>query len=71
MFLFLEVNSVTVYDVLGREIATLVDGEESAGVYKVTFNRAEYASGVYFYRIVAEGTNGKQFVAIKKFMLVK
>ncbi|MCL5267093.1 MAG: T9SS type A sorting domain-containing protein [Bacteroidetes bacterium] len=76
-----EASHVTlrVYDVLGREVAILVDGEENAGVYKVAFNGARYASGVYFYRLVAsevepiaaEGTNGKQFVAIKKFMLVK
>ncbi len=63
--------TLKVYDVLGRTVATLVDGAESAGVYKVNFNASKYASGVYFYRIVAEGKNGNRFVAIRKLMLLK
>ncbi len=67
------VSQVTlkVYDVLGREVATLVDGQENAGVYKVNFNASRYASGVYFYRIAAVGNGGQRFAAIKKLMLVK
>ena len=63
--------TLKVYDILGRTMATLVDGAESAGVHKVNFNASKYASGVYFYRIVAEGKNGSRFVAIRKLMLLK
>ena len=67
------VSNVTlkVYDILGREVAALVNGQENAGVYKVNFNASRYASGVYFYRIVAEGAKGDRFVAIKKMLELK
>ncbi len=42
---------LAVYDVLGREVATLVDREETAGYHNVTFDGSRFASGVYFYRL--------------------
>ena len=63
--------TLQVFDVLGRGVATLVNGQQNAGVYKINFNASQYASGVYFYRIVAEGKDGARFVAIKKMMLLK
>jgi Secretion system C-terminal sorting domain len=63
--------TLKIYDVLGREVATLVSGQQNAGAYKVTFNGARYASGVYFYRLVAEGNNGTRFVSVKKVVLMK
>ncbi|HTR82738.1 MAG TPA: T9SS type A sorting domain-containing protein [Bacteroidota bacterium] len=45
--------SLKVYDVLGREVATLVDQELAASSYSVTWNAGNAASGVYFYRLVA------------------
>jgi hypothetical protein len=63
--------TLKVYDVLGREVATLVDGQQNAGVYKVSFDGSRFASGVYFYRIVAEGNNGQRFISIKKLVLMK
>ena len=77
------VSQVTlkVYDVLGREVATLVKGPENAGVYTVNFNASRFASGVYFYRIdaignsaqsgSASGGDGQHFVSIKKLVLMK
>ncbi len=41
--------TLTVYDVLGRVVATLVDSKQSAGSYDVTFDGDKFASGVYFY----------------------
>ncbi len=55
-----------VYDVLGREVATLVDEEKPAGRYNITFDASKYSSGVYFYRISAGG-----FSLIKKMVLLK
>jgi hypothetical protein len=55
-----------VYDVLGRNVATLVNEKMNGGNYKVDFNASGFASGVYFYRLEAGA-----FQATKKFMLVK
>ena len=43
-----------VYDLLGREVATLVDAEKSAGQYEVFWNAGDMASGIYFYRMITE-----------------
>ncbi len=58
--------SLRVYDVLGREVATLVDGLRAAGSYTVTFDGRDLATGLYFARLEA-GAN----VQIQKLMLVK
>jgi hypothetical protein len=58
--------SLKIYDVLGREIATLVNEEKSAGRYEVVLNASAYASGVYLYRLAAGS-----FSEIKKMLLIK
>ena len=72
--------SLRVYDVLGREVATLVSGEQPAGVYRAEWNasvasgvsaKGGYASGVYFYRLEAIGNDGRAFVETKKLLLLK
>ena len=63
--------SLKVYDVLGREVATLVNQKQNAGSYSVTFDASRLASGVYFYRLVAVGDNGQRFVAVKKLLVLK
>ncbi|OYV86966.1 MAG: hypothetical protein B7Z63_03175, partial [Ignavibacteriae bacterium 37-53-5] len=67
------VSNVTlkVYDILGRVVATLVSGRETAGTYSVTFDGSRLASGVYLYRIIASGNGGQRFVSVKKLVLVK
>lgn len=52
---------------LGREIATLVNEEKSAGNYKFEFNASDLASGVYYYHI----TVGNEFIETKKMLLIK
>jgi len=46
--------TLKVFDVNGREVATLVDGEMAAGEHAVTFARRELASGIYFYKLTAD-----------------
>lgn len=58
--------SLKVFDMLGREVAVLVDGKVNAGSHEVTFNAKGLSSGVYFYRLE---TNG--FVDTKQFTLIK
>lgn len=58
--------SLKVYDVLGREVATLVSDRQSAGRYEVKWDASGLPSGVYFYRLSA-GT----FVHVKKMLLMK
>jgi hypothetical protein len=44
-----------VYDVLGREVATLYSGRCQPGVYAAAFNGSDLASGVYLYRLSTDG----------------
>jgi hypothetical protein len=55
-----------VFDVSGREVATLENSERAAGIHQVTFDAHHLASGVYYYRLVSDG-----FVQTKKLVLTK
>lgn len=55
-----------VFDVSGREVATLENGERAAGIHQVTFDGKQLASGVYYYRLVTD-----DFVTTKKLVLIK
>jgi hypothetical protein len=59
--------SLKVYDALGREIATLVNKEQTAGTYAVPFNAVHLPSGVYFYRLQVSG----MYTETKKLILLK
>lgn len=59
-------TTLKVYDVLGREVATLVNGALDAGQHVVTFDASRLASGVYVYRLEANG-----FAAVKKMIVAK
>jgi len=58
--------SLRVYDMLGREVAVLVDEEKHAGTYDVRWNASKLSSGIYFYALRSEG-----FSDVKKMLLVK
>lgn len=58
--------TLKVYDLLGREIATLVNEEKLPGVYEVEFNAANLSSGTYFYKLQAG-----DYSQIKKMILLK
>ncbi|MFO7524856.1 MAG: LamG-like jellyroll fold domain-containing protein, partial [Ignavibacteriaceae bacterium] len=59
-----------VYDIIGNEIAELVNEEQEAGFYNIDFNAARLSSGVYFYRLSAAGGEG-DFIQTKKLILLK
>ncbi len=42
-----------VYDILGKEVATLIDGYRPSGIYEIEFNTNGLLSGVYFYQLKA------------------
>jgi hypothetical protein len=59
--------TLKVYDVLGNEVATLVNEEKLAGIYEVEFSASNrFASGVYFYQLKAG-----EFIQTKKMILIK
>jgi hypothetical protein len=57
---------LTVFDITGKEVAVLVDGQLNAGIYKYNFDASNIATGVYFYKVEADG-----FTDVKKMMLIK
>ncbi len=58
--------TLKIYDILGREVTTLVNEEKTKGRYEVNFNASNFASGVYLYRIKVN-----DYVAVKKMLLLK
>ena len=57
---------LAVYDLLGREVAVLADGQKTPGVYSVSFNADGLSSGVYFCRLTGEG-----FYDVKKMVVLR
>ena len=55
-----------VYDILGREVATLVNKQQTAGYYEVNFNASKLTSGVYFYQL-----KSGSFVETQKMILLR
>ena len=58
--------TLKVYDILGSEVATLVNEQKTAGRYEVSFNASQLASGVYIFRL-----KSGEYVSSKKMMLLK
>jgi hypothetical protein len=63
--------SLKIFDVLGQEVASLVNQDLTQGVHTYNFNASGINSGVYFYKIEATGVNGNEFTDVKKMILVK
>jgi hypothetical protein len=56
---------------LGRQVATLVDGNKEAGQYTSVFDGSRYASGVYFVRLMVQGSNTQPTVKTLKIQMLK
>ncbi|HEY6626982.1 MAG TPA: T9SS type A sorting domain-containing protein, partial [Ignavibacteriaceae bacterium] len=63
--------SMTVFNVLGQEVASLLNGNVVAGSHQISFDATSLNSGVYMYRIEASGIDGTNFVDVKKMILTK
>jgi hypothetical protein len=59
-------TSLKVFDLLGKEIQTLVNEQLAPGTYEVTFDGSNYSSGIYFYKLQTEG-----FINTKRMILLK
>jgi len=57
---------LAVFNLLGQEVALIFEGEQSAGTYEMSFDKADLPTGIYFYRIQAPG-----FVETKKMTVTK
>ncbi|HMS65959.1 MAG TPA: T9SS type A sorting domain-containing protein [Ignavibacteria bacterium] len=62
--------SLKIFDISGKEVASVVNDYRPAGFYTVNFNGSSLSSGMYFYRISVDG-NGNNYSAVKKMILVK
>jgi len=68
--------SLKVFDIIGNEIATLMDEEKSVGTYELTWNATNLPSGVYFYQLLVSALQSKdgkagEFIETKKMILLK
>ncbi len=61
-----ETVTLRIYDILGREVAILVDTKQKPGMYKVKWDASNYASGIYFYELITT-----KYQQTKKLMLLK
>jgi len=65
---------ITLYDILGNEVETLVEGEKPVGIHKVLFNAANLSSGIYFYEMLVRNSATKSekiYVETKKMIILK
>jgi hypothetical protein len=60
---------LTILDITGRTVKTLINEEKNEGFYEIAFNASDLSSGVYYYRLQATGI--KSFTEMKKMILVK
>ena len=66
--------TLKIYDLLGKEISTIINEKQTPGVYSVEWNAANIANGVYFYRLTVvtdESKNDKIFNKTKKLIIIK
>jgi hypothetical protein len=73
--------NLVVYDLLGKQVITLVDEEQNPGEYEIVWDADQFPSGVYFYRLTAGDPSaglsrqsrglGQSFMSTRKMLLIK
>jgi hypothetical protein len=63
--------SLKVFDIQGKEVATLVRGRQTAGVHRVRFKANHLPSGIYLYKIEANGAAGQRFSRVQRMLFLK
>lgn len=63
--------TLKVFNILGQEVANLVNNAMTAGRHSLTFDASHFNSGVYLYSIAAAGTDGSSFTSVRKMILSK
>jgi hypothetical protein len=63
--------SLKIFNILGQEVTTLLSKSLNAGNHKVNFDASSLNSGVYLYKIEAQGVDGSNYSSIKKMILTK
>jgi len=63
--------NLAVYNSLGQMVAELMNGTVSAGYHDVVFDATNLASGLYIYKMIAKGNDGRDFTNVQKMMLMK
>ena len=65
--------SLTIYDILGNQIAVLVNRQLQPGTYEIDFDGENYSSGIYYYRLNVSqaGSSAGDFTQTKKMVLIK
>ena len=59
-------TSIKIYDMLGREVAQLVNENKKAGEYTISFDASRLASGIYIYKLVGNNVNiSKKMILMK------
>ena len=63
--------TLEVFDVLGQQVALLVNENLKAGLHSVDFDASDINSGIYFYKLKTENSDGKNYISIRKMVLMK
>jgi Secretion system C-terminal sorting domain len=64
--------SIKLYNTLGQEVVNILNNEQmNAGVHETVLNASNFSSGVYFYRLEAEGDDGSVFAKTKRMVFIK
>lgn len=63
--------TIKLYNALGQEVANILNTDLDAGIHETVFNSSNLSSGVYFYSLKVQGSNGSNFTSTKRMILMK
>jgi len=63
--------TIDIFNIIGQKVSSLINKDMNAGEHSIEFNASNLTTGVYIYRFTAKGTEGKDFIATRKMILLK